>query len=559
MKGTCMYRMLIVDDEKWEREGLCGFLDWHLLGIEVAGCARNGAEALCMSNDIRPQIVLTDILMPVMDGIEMSRALHQRYPDARIILLSGHDDFQYAKDAFSFHAFEYLLKPVEKPALEGAILRVVASLQEEDRWRAEQESLKGHWMSCADARRRTLLMDFLENKGQLPDMDNGQSALPAYAGAESFIAVLSFQSVRDAQETNSPRTDDVSHAKQIASGSDAAMLLDRLGRFIEHSGGIIGLSPGLDEAVVWLDAASWVKNRDPAWKRLQEEIRDQLDLESILAVGTVFIDLSEAQASYSHARRAMGTLFLADAGEILYGTPIESKCHEQVPAGIPAPDAGEVASRIIHLFRSGHPEEAEAKLEAFLVSLRRDEGMAQLLFQSFLSVLMKMLGAGGHENGNTPCLQAVSSVAFLSANLKEFRSRGQTRLQLVRSLSGLLEPSCRKTEEAESVIRDIRNLISEHYAQGIDLKEISGHVHLSPYYIGELFRKHEGVGFTRYLNDFRLDKARQILAATNQQVARIARCVGISNRSYFCRLFKDTFGLSPGEFRNAMKGNRAGV
>ncbi len=554
-----MFRMLIVDDEKWQREGLCEFLDWHRLGIEVAGCARNGAEALRMSHEIRPQIVLTDIMMPVMDGIEMSRALHQMNPSVRIILLSGHDDFQYAKAAFSFQACEYLLKPIEKPELEHAICRAVASLQEEDRWFAEQETLRGHLLKPVDTRGRTRLMDYLDRKLRLSDLDNGQSALPAFAGVETFIAIVSFHPARCGQGACSAQTTDIHMKTNTASVPDITTLHEHLGQYIGNNGGIICLSPSLDEAVLWLHAAVWKEKLDFEWTRLHGEILENLGLESTLAMGTAFTELSDAQISYSQARMAMGILFLADDGEILFRKSAESMRHEPEVSGILMREPGEMASCIIHLFQAGRPVEAEARLEVFLTSIRRDRGEALLLFQSFLSALMRILGTGNHENGSATFLQAVSHVTFLSANQKQLRSRAQTRQQLVRCLSGLMDCSCRKTEEAESLIGDIRNLIAERYAQGIGLKEISGHVHLSPYYVGEIFKKHEGVAFTQYLNDFRLDKARQILIATNHQVARIARFVGISNRSYFCKLFKDKYGLSPVEFRNATKGSRTRV
>lgn len=283
-----MYRMLIVDDERWEREGLCAFLDWQQLGIEVAGCARNGTEGLRMAKDVRPQIVVTDILMPVMDGIVMSRGIRRLFPDVRIILLSGHDDFQYAKESFSFQAFDYLLKPVEKSVFKTAMRRVVASLQKEERWHQEQELLK---------------------------------------------------------------------AQSVTRSEDPAM-----------------------------------DDREPVMDD-REPVMDD---------------------------------------------------HE------PAMDDGKY------------------------------------------------------------------------------------------------------------VIETIRGLIAQQYVEHLDLGEISRKVHLTPYYIGELFRKHEGVGFTQYLTDYRLDKARQMLSNTSHQVARIAMGVGIPNRSYFCKLFKDKFGVSPGEYRNVLKGRRTG-
>ncbi len=113
-----MYKLLIVEDEKWEREGLRDFLDWGSLGIDVSGCACNGVEGVRMAEQYSPDIILTDIMMPQMDGIRMSQNIRAFLPDTKIIVLSGYDDFQYAKQTFSFHAFAYMLKPIDRKNLE---------------------------------------------------------------------------------------------------------------------------------------------------------------------------------------------------------------------------------------------------------------------------------------------------------------------------------------------------------------------------------------------------------------------------------------------------------
>ena len=96
--------------KKWQREGLCEYLDWSSLGVALSGTAANGAKGLELAREIRPHVVLTDIVMPLMNGLDMSREIRRLFPGVQIVLLSGHDDFQFAKEAFSFAASDYLLK-----------------------------------------------------------------------------------------------------------------------------------------------------------------------------------------------------------------------------------------------------------------------------------------------------------------------------------------------------------------------------------------------------------------------------------------------------------------
>lgn len=269
-----MYRMMIVEDEKWQREGLCEYLDWSSLGVALSGAAANGAQGVDMAKSVRPHIVLTDIVMPLMNGLDMSREIRRLFPEVRIILLSGHDDFQFAKEAFSFAASEYLLKPVRRDELEQVIRRMVATLDDEDKKRVEMSVLTQAGRTC-----------------------------PSRQG-------------------------------------------------------------------------------------------------------------------------------------------------------------------------------------------RRDQDAV--------------------ETGNAPA--------------------------------------------PDPMVAHIREIVSRQFARSLDLGSVSKVVNLSPYYVGELFRRHEGVGFHQYLMEYRLEQARQQIVATNHPVSDIAKSVGMKNRSYFCKLFKERFGVSPVEYRTVMRG-----
>lgn len=162
-----MYRLLIVDDEKWEREGLRDSFDWDNLGIEVAGCACNGVEGLEMAELYRPDIIITDIVMPKIDGIKMSQSIRAFLPDAKIIILSGFDDFQYAKQSFGFHAYAYVLKPIEKKSLEDIFFSLVKVLEHEKSQKKERDVLERQWISYVNKNKEYLLCQLLEREMEL--------------------------------------------------------------------------------------------------------------------------------------------------------------------------------------------------------------------------------------------------------------------------------------------------------------------------------------------------------------------------------------------------------
>ena len=122
-----MTKMMVVEDEKILREGICLVGDWNSNGVEICAAVSNGQEALDIIEEKKPDIVLTDVVMPVMDGLELTKKLYEKYPEIRVILLSGHEEFQFVKKAMEYKACNYLLKPAKIERL----IEVVGSVKDE--------------------------------------------------------------------------------------------------------------------------------------------------------------------------------------------------------------------------------------------------------------------------------------------------------------------------------------------------------------------------------------------------------------------------------------------
>ena len=129
--GIIMYKLLIVEDEIWEREGLVDFIDWRQLNIQIVGTASNGIQGLKMAKLHQPDIIITDIRMPILDGLELSKRVKFFLPQCKIIIITGYDDFEYARDAIHAGVYNYLLKPVQKKELLNTINRVIKDILQE--------------------------------------------------------------------------------------------------------------------------------------------------------------------------------------------------------------------------------------------------------------------------------------------------------------------------------------------------------------------------------------------------------------------------------------------
>ena len=159
-----LYRILLVDDEEEVRKGIIRKMEWEKLGFEVAGDAENGEEALEKVEQLQPDVVITDIRMPYMDGLTLTRRIREKYPSIRVLIFSGYDDFEYAQQAIKLHVTEYILKPVNVEELSEILTRVRENLEEEIKQRRDIDSLRESYLGNLPILRELFLNDLVRGE-----------------------------------------------------------------------------------------------------------------------------------------------------------------------------------------------------------------------------------------------------------------------------------------------------------------------------------------------------------------------------------------------------------
>ena len=159
-----LYRVLLADDEAEIRQGISRKIDWAAQGFELAGEAENGAEALELAEQIRPDVVLTDIKMPFMDGLELCRRLRRQLPAAKLVVFSGFDDFEYARQAVSMGVSEYIMKPVNARELEGVLASLRSQLEAQRQQRRDMEALRRRYEESLPVLRELFFARLLDGR-----------------------------------------------------------------------------------------------------------------------------------------------------------------------------------------------------------------------------------------------------------------------------------------------------------------------------------------------------------------------------------------------------------
>ena len=156
-----LYRIILVDDEEEVRKSIIRKIDWEAVGFSVAGDAENGEDALEKIEVLEPDVVLTDIRMPYMDGLTLAERLRQKYPSIKIVIFSGYDDFEYAKRAIKLNVAEYILKPVNVEELTAILKRIRANLDEEIELKRNVDRLRENYVKSLPILKEQFLMDLI--------------------------------------------------------------------------------------------------------------------------------------------------------------------------------------------------------------------------------------------------------------------------------------------------------------------------------------------------------------------------------------------------------------
>ena len=527
------YRVLLADDEEEIRTGISRKIDWASLGFALVGEAGNGEEALELAEQLRPDVVLTDIKMPFMDGLELCRRLRISLPGARLVVFSGFDDFEYARQAVSMGVSEYILKPINAPELIQVLEKLREQLDRQRLERRDMETLRRRYEESLPVLRELFYTRLLS--GQIrPEQVQDRAAryeidLPQGLWTAALVHVdgLGDEGERDELLLLSVQSFLEKHfalegcaARVVLFGDMAALLvhLDREER----------LYPLLEEL-----------------ERLSRLSQSYLGLRLTAGVGFACRGPEELNRSAAGARSALDYRVLAGGVRVIYIGDLE-------PQPAAAPSFEEEDQRALSAaVKLGTQEQAEDVVRGLMDRLRRASlSQCDLFLLEVVTCLVRLTRSGGlpvEEVFGEGFTGAVSVSEFSS--LEELGSWLGERCGRLHDLLGR-----RRSDSAWQMVERAKDYIAGHYTdEQLSVEALCSHIHLSPTYFSTLFKREVGMSFTAYVTKVRMEEAARLLRETDEKTYRIAEATGFSDPNYFSYVFKRHFGLSPSKFRAGQK------
>lgn len=530
-----LYNVLLVDDEADVLVAMKKKIDWESLGFCLAGTAENGQEALEMADQLHIDVVMTDIKMPYMDGLTLCRKLKENYRNMKVVIYSGFDDFEFAREAVHLEAEEYLLKPISAGDIENVFSRVKEKLdQEYDEYR-NLNRLSEYYRKSLPAMREQLMLGILE--GRITG-DRARTMMETYEmqlEAPFYAVATLFADVNAKEELGQP--------PQFLTLPLKDMIQDYLHDKMDFLSTVF-----LDQVIIvfMLDQEEEINTVLYHLDQICKMGFRVLKASVTASAGQVCSEIDMLHASYQEAVSAMEYRTILGGGQVLYINDIEPSSKEDVFV------TEQDLQKLVHAVKLGNQEETNTAIAEFMNGIRKENispGQYQLIFMELTSELIKIgraykLHPGqifGEHAGSWQELYKYISIDELENWLREVCTNLRHTLHHERK-----DSTTRLTEQAKAYI-------NEHYRENdFSADSLCRYLNVSTAYFSTIFKREVGMSFVAYLTKVRLERAVELLRTTEDKTYIIAAQVGYTEPNYFSYVFKKQYGISPSRYRANM-------
>lgn len=523
-----MFHLIIVDDKKSIRDGLKKFIDWKELGFTVIGDFSSAAEAVRFIESECVDVMMTDIVMPDVNGLELMREVKLINPEIKVIILSAYEKFEYAQEAVRLGAIHYLTKPVNLDKLKAEFNHLRQMLEEEEILRHQ----KKEYHTFAVERFFNNLVNNIYPDTAAIRKKAGENNLSLGEGSFCILRVIPEYTAHSEKELDSS-------SFQLLKSMIANHISDSLSRI----GKVFLFHTSLTEL-----SALFFPNPDAAVKdsleQLRADIKSSLNSDVLIGAGRVYDNIRYAPDSFAEAgkaleyriiKRTVNVLFYQELSDFFKGRSlITPKMEEIILNHLSMKEEGLLKKYILDIMTNA------LNIGYNNISILYDVCIELLL------IINKFLTANVDKKTSIEKNDYFSIKSLLQKqNYEEIRD---FMLEYLEDSFAIIRNNDEKS--ACLIIESAKKYIKEHYNEEITLSKLSEVVYVNPIYLSRLFKEKEGQNFIDYLTGIRIGHAKLLLEDLSLRVYDITEMVGYESRKHFGKIFKETTGMSPREYRN---------
>ena len=544
-----MLKIFLADDEVVVRETIKRMIPWEELGFELVGEAADGEMALPLLIRQQPDLLITDIKMPFMDGLTLARLAKKEIPGLKVVILSGYDDFNYAKQAIGIGVEDYLLKPITKNALIERLSEIRSRYEHEKTQKEYYEKFQREMQAYEKNSSRDFFEALVGGSMDMMEVYKRAEKLGLDIVAEAYN-VLIF--TMNCDEDFSGQRDEYSSWE-----AESLELLENF--FAGHSSAMLFRSNIFSYGVLLKGQRETIEENTRA---CVDEIRKILSRQDgrrewFLAVGQSVERLSQIQKSYHTASRAFSQRYLYDEN-ILYYDEMETMEHPggqaetEDNAYLQKVDVNALNPAILQKFLSnGLQEETENFVKDYFYAIGQ-EPMESLVFRNYVilnvrfSVISFIKGLGCDTNE----MESADTEEVLAESGKNMESAIAYAKKMISQAIEIRDQN--SGNKNRSILKTAVDFIDSHYMdEEISLNTVANVANVSSNHFSALFSQNMGQTFIEYLTTLRMNKAKELLRCTGMRSSEIAGEIGYKDAHYFSYLFKKTQGMTPSDYRKA--------
>ncbi|MBZ4646171.1 MAG: two component transcriptional regulator, AraC family [Clostridia bacterium] len=538
-----MYKLILVDDEEEVRKGILQKIEWAKYGFEIAGEAENGREALEIAEKTMPDVVITDIKMPFMDGIKLAEQLREKFPTTKIVILTGFDEFEYAQKAIKLNVVEYVLKPVSSHEMIEILVKVKSQIDKEIAEKEDMQALREHYRKSLPVLKEKFLTSLITSKLGKAEIKEKSQSYNINLNGNGFVASIvsiDYHTVNSESTAFNMPEDKGLLNFAVLNISDEIVNKYNLGTVFLHNDHIVIIT------VCEEDDSDTVMNKTlSALEEIRQSIEKFLKFTVTIGVGTVCNDIVFIKYSYQNAVLALDYRLVYGNNRIIWIEDVEPRCVDKI----------EFDELKEHALTSCIKVGTAKEITETIDSLFEEITDVKASFKDYQIYLLEMLTTvlKAAKGSNVDMADVFGPNYNLFVELYKFNDIEAVKdwltgicIKIMSYISKDRQDTCKLLAEKA------KEYAQSHYHESdITINKVCKCLHISPAYFSSIFKKETKMTFMNYLLQIRMEAAKELLRTTNMKTFEIAERVGYSEPNYFSYCFKKYLGISPTEYRNS--------
>ena len=537
-----MLKVFLVEDESVIREGFRDKIPWEQYGFQLVGEAGDGEMALPMIRKLKPDLLITDIKMPFMDGLSLSEIVKEEFPKIKIIIISGYDDFEYARQAIKAGVDQYLLKPITRTTLRGVLLEIKEKIEQGMEQKDYQAQYQDEVQEFEQFSLRRFFEKILEGKLSVKEIYEEAAAQSLQLTASCYNLLLF--SIYEKAEVSSRE----SRERLIRKQEEVFHYFLRHPQYILFRFNVSCYGVLIKSEQFQMEELT--ENSLAHFKKVCAPEEDHL--EWYVAVGTEVERLSMLPQCYKDANHYFAYRFIKPGLHVLSETTLSDCLAGQGEKNIGTVDFMQMDPEIIRDFLSrGEDKEIHDFVESYLYNIQN--ALKSRMFRSYVILNIRFA--------------VVAFLESIGADQAEYLEEIEHAVQMIRSedseifeyFAGMLETAMGIRDRINScqggkMLKKALDYIDDHYdCDTLSLNLVAENIGMSASYLSAIFSQNMQKTFVEYVTEKRIEKAKKLLKQTDKNSGEIAKEVGYKDSHYFSFVFKKLQGCSPREYRAEKK------